>query len=65
MNLLNHEFELIGEDSNANYICAKCGCDIDMFGYKTERRAMMWDKLIGWHVELITCDEFIIKNIIE
>lgn len=64
-NYLGHEFKLISQSltrTNA-YICIKCKCEIDHF---LSGKIVFWRKN-GRYSEIleISCNEYLIKNIIE
>lgn len=65
-NILDHEFKFYchGVFGNTYYICNKCSGII----YNIERQAeikFMWLESNPIYQDFISCDEFIIKNIIE
>lgn len=66
MNILGHKFRFIqnGNDGNdvVQFICDKCKVDVDKW---SSGEIKIWHNKIRGYSDLISCDEIIIKNIIE
>jgi len=72
MNILGHEFRLIADYfSSRTYICNKCNCEMDH--YFKEDEMLIWHKTnenedincSHLYISMISCDEYMIKSIIE
>lgn len=61
-NILGHNF-YVNDQYSESYICSKCG--IQIFNFYTYKKIYTYDKCSFGTVLELTCDEQIIKNIIE
>lgn len=66
MNILGHKLIISEYNKHMNhmgeaYVCENCGAEISIFNVVSE--------ILIWHnhnyIELISCEEYIIKNLIE
>jgi len=66
---LGHKFKLIYEDWICySYLCEKCNCVVDLYinnHAKYDNLLLMYDNDKYYEKLNLTCDEIIIKNIIE
>ena len=65
LEILDHKFQFVESDDNNNerYICITCKADVDKF--ITDNAILIWDDNEDDYIELISCNEYIIKSIIE
>lgn len=72
MNILGHEFEFLERnysDTANEYICKKCNCYAAQYDLEYSGFLYMWVSF-GYmkchhYASLVSCDELIIKNIVE
>lgn len=61
MNSLGHNFQLIkGQKYTKTYICDRCNCEVDKY---YSGQIVIWTD--GLPEKLISCEQYIIKSIIE